>query len=277
MNKILPTAASTALAAVLLSACAGIPAGTVSESCKPAAEFTTVTDGALSIVGPDYPPLFTYEGQELGGVDGEILKGFAAANCLTPDTKVLPAASVIETLKAGQADIAAGGWYPTDGRAKVISQSVPAYGDPAVLVAKNPSGNLEDYEDKKVGTTQGYLWVDDLVKWGGDNVKLYQSPDAVFEDLANGRIDVAVMAVNEAAFRMSKTSDSELSYKNFEETQLVEATQHPSVTNLPHSKDNPELTTALNAYLEKIRQDGSLATILEKHGIDPEQANPETE
>jgi polar amino acid transport system substrate-binding protein len=277
MKKSLSVASVLVAAAALLSGCASSPGSTASADCKPASEFKTLNNGTLSIVGPDYPPLFTYENQTLGGVDGEILKGFADSNCLTADTKVLPAASVIEALKTGQADIAAGGWYPTEERAKVITQSVPAYGDPSVLVAKDPSGKIEDYAGKKVGTTQGYLWVDDLVKWGGDNIKLYQSPDAVYQDLANGRIDVAVMAVNEAAYRLSKDKSSGLSYVTLEKTDLIEATQHPSVTNLPHAKDNPELTKAINTYLDKIRQDGSLATILEKYGIDPKQAKPAKE
>ncbi|MFJ4029929.1 substrate-binding periplasmic protein [Paenarthrobacter sp. NPDC089989] len=277
--KIRMTAACAAIAAAatLLSGCSSSSANTAQTSCQPDATFKTITPGTLSIVGPDYPPLFTFENQTLGGVDGKILQGFAEASCLTPDTKVLPAASVIEGLKNGQADIAAGGWYPTEERAKVVSQSVPAYGDPSVLVGKNPSGKLEDYAGKKVGTTQGYLWVDDLVNWGGDNVKLYQSPDAVYQDLANGRIDVAVMAVNEAAFRLGKGSQSGLSYVSFEKTDLVEATKHPAVTNFPHAKDNPDLTKAINAYLAKIRENGTLAKILEEYGIDPKQANPATE
>ncbi|MET4538670.1 polar amino acid transport system substrate-binding protein [Arthrobacter bambusae] len=277
MKKSLSVASVLVAAAAFLSGCASGPGTAVSADCKPASEFKTLNNGTLSIVGPDYPPLFTYENQTLGGVDGEILKGFADSNCLSADTKVLPSASVIEALKTGQADIAAGGWYPTGERAQVVAQSVPAYGDPSVLVAKSPSGKIEDYEGKKVGTTQGYLWVDDLVKWGGDTIKLYQSPDAVYQDLANGRIDVAVMAVNEAAFRLSKDTSSGLSYVTLEKTDLIEATQHPSVTNLPHSKNNPELTTAINTYLDKIRQDGTLAKILDKYGIDPKQAEPAKE
>jgi polar amino acid transport system substrate-binding protein len=272
MKKTLSVASIMVAATVSLSACGSSAGSTVAADCEPASEFPTINEGSLTVVGPDYPPLFTYENQTLGGVDGEILQGFAGANCLTAETSVLPSASVIEALKSGQADIAAGGWYPTEERAQVVAQSVPAYGDPSVLVGKDPSGNIEDYEGKRVGTTQGYLWVDDLVKWGGENVKLYQSPDAVYQDLSNGRLDVAVMAVNEAAHRLEENSD--LSYVTLEETELIEATQHPSVTNLPHTKDNPELTEAINTYLDGIRQDGTLAEILEKYGIDPKQAEP---
>jgi polar amino acid transport system substrate-binding protein len=238
---------------------------------------TTLHDGKLSIVGPDYPPLFTYQDSEMGGVEGKILKAFAAANCLEPEVKILPAASVIEAVRGQQADIAAGGWYPTEERANVVTQSEPAFGDPAVLVGKDPSGRIEDYEGKAIGTTQGYLWVDDLVNWAGDDAKLYQSPDAVYQDLLNGRIDVAMMAINEAAYRMAQSPDSGLTYVAMEESPLIEATQHPAVTNLPHTKDNPELTKAINSYLDKIRADGSLGRYLEEVGIDPAQATPDDE
>ncbi|NKX56669.1 substrate-binding periplasmic protein [Arthrobacter mobilis] len=271
------TIALVLLGAAALSGCAADAQTTVASDCVPASKFNTLHEGKLSVVGPDYPPLFTYQNSKIDGVDGKILESFAKANCLELDVKVLPAAGVIEAVKGRQADVAAGGWYPTEERAKIVNQSEPAYGDPAVLVGKNPSGQIEDYEGKTIGTTQGYLWVDDLVKWAGDKAKLYQSPDAVYQDLLNGRIDVAMMAVNEAAGRLDQSPDSGLSYVEMAETPLIEATQHPSVTNLPHTKGNTELTEAINSHLEKIRNDGSLAKILGDFGIDESQAKPESE
>lgn len=271
------TAALVLLGAAALSGCASEAKTTVASDCVPASKFSTLHEGRLSVVGPDYPPLFTYQNSTIGGVDGKILESFARVNCLELDVKVLPAAGVIEAVKGRQADVAAGGWYPTEERAQIVNQSEPAYGDPAVLVGKDPSGQIEDYEGKTVGTTQGYLWVDDLVKWAGDKAKLYQSPDAVYQDLLNGRIDVAMMAVNEAASRLSQSPDSGLSYVEMAESTLIEATQHPSVTNLPHTQGNTELTEAINRHLDDIRNDGSLAKILGDFGIDESQARPESE
>lgn len=267
-----------ALAAVALTAtaCSSVSdAASPPSDCTPTKEFSTKESGTLSIVGPDYPPLFQYDGTAMSGVDGDVLQGFAEENCLGVAVTVLPAAGVIEAVKGGQADVAAGGWYPTEERAQVVNQSEPAYGDPTVLVAKDASSSLDDYEGKLIGTTQGYLWVEDLQKWGGDNVKLYQSPDAVFQDLTSGRIDVALMAVNEAAYRLKQSPDSGLDYKVIEPTPAIEATMNPSVTNFPATKGNDELTAAINDYLTKIRENGELADILEKHGIDPAAAKPD--
>lgn len=255
-----------------LTACGtGTPTAN-SAACTPESQFKTLNDKTLTISGPDYPPLFTAQGGSPDGVDGKILESFAAANCLSTEVKTLPAAGVIESVKAGQSDIAAGGWYPTEERAKVVNLSDPAYGDQVVIVGKNPSGKIEDYAGKKIGTTQGYLWVDDLTKWAGDNAKLYQSPDAVYQDLVSGRIDVALMAVNEAAYRL-KPSDN-LKYVKAEPTAIIKATQHPAVAVFPSTKDNVELTAALNKHIAKLRESGKLGEILKQFNIDPVYANP---
>jgi polar amino acid transport system substrate-binding protein len=262
---------------VILAGCAGGSAGsTGSSSCTADHGFDTVNSGSLTIVGPDYPPLFTYTDNTMGGVDGEILTGFAKANCLSTTVNVLPAASVIQSVSGGQADVAAGGWYRTDERAKVVGQTEPAYSDPAVLVGIKPTDNIGDYKGKVIGTTQGYLWSDDMVKWGGDKVKLYQSPDAVFQDLLNERIDVALMAVNEAAYRLKQNPGTKLSYTTIVPFSPVPATLYPSVTNFPYYKANTKLGDALDAYLTKIRGSGELARVLEKYGIDKSAATPPT-
>jgi polar amino acid transport system substrate-binding protein len=272
--------ATAASATLILAGCAGGGTsndGDANADCTPQSEFSTVSDGTLTIAGPDYPPLFEYTDNEMAGVDGDVLAGFAEANCLTTTVSLLPAAGVIEAVSGGQSDVAAGGWYRTDERAEVVGQTVPAYSDPAVLVGNDPTDDLGDYEGKTVGTTQGYLWSDDLVKWGGDNVKLYQSPDAVFQDLLNGRIDVALMAVNEAAYRLEQNPDSGLTYTTIVPFEPVPATLYPSVTNYPFTKSNDAIGEALDTYLEQIRADGTLADILDSYGIDKSAAEPETE
>lgn len=257
-----------------LVGCSAGANGGAADDCTSPWEFSTVQEGTLTIFGPDYPPLFMASGSTMEGVDGEILTGFAEAACLDTAVTVVPAASVIEGVRGGQADVAAGGWYPTDERGEVVGQTEPAYADPAVVVGVDPSGDLGDYEGRTIGTTQGYLWVDDLVAWGGDSIRLYDSPDAVFQDLLNGRIDAALMAVNEAGFRLAENPGTELTYEVTVPVDFVEATRNPAVTNFPHTKENTALGEALAEYLQQIRESGELAQILESYGIDPSAAEP---
>lgn len=268
--------ATTAIAlSALLGACSSTSSNQVGADCKPESTFDTISKGTLSIVGPDYPPLFTNEQNKMGGVDGDVLAGFAKANCLNTKVQILPAAGVIEAVKGGQADVAAGGWFPTAERARVVNLSEPIYEDPNMLVGKNPSTNIDDYRGKRVGTTQGYLWTSELQKWAGDNAKLYASPDAVFQDLLAGRIDVAMMASNEAAYRLSKApADAGLTAVRLTNTDEIPSTKLPAVTNLPSTKGNDALTAAINAYVEKIRADGTLGKILQNYNIPVEYAKP---
>lgn len=262
------------LSAAALTGCSTDGTTTANSDCTPEWEFDTISSGTLTVFGPDYPPLFTYDGSTMEGVDGEILTGFAEAACLTTTPTVVPAASVIEGVRGGQADVAAGGWYPTEERAEVVGQTDPVYGDPVVIVGIDPSDDLSDYEGKAVGTTQGYLWTDDIVAWAGDNAKLYQSPDAVFQDLLNGRLDAALMAVNEASYRLEQNPGTELSYVLAAPVDFITATTNPAVTDFPYTKENTALGDALNEYVSGLRESGELADLLEKYGIDPSAAEP---
>lgn len=244
------------------------------KNCKPAYDASTLDKGVLKVVGPDYPPLFTYQNGKVGGVDGAFLKWFADKACLGLDVQILPASGVIESVRGHRADVAAGGWYVTADRAKVVGQTNPFYMDPPVLVAKNPSASLNDYAKSTIATTQGYLWVSDLQKFAGSRAKLYQSPDAVFADVRNGRVDVGLMAVAEASFRITSNPTSGLSYKIVQPNPAIRATEQPPVTNIPYVRDNQKMGAALDQAMADFRNSGQLAAALKAAGIDPSAANP---
>lgn len=270
--------ALVALAVGVLAACGGdsdepaeAEAGTT--ECQPEVQLPTLEEGKLKVVAAQYPPLITYENGELGGVDGELLKLIAERACLEIEVDLQSFAGVIESVSAGRSDVAAGGWYITPDREDVVDQSAPVYSDPPVIVAKDEISDLEAVEGK-IGTTQGYLWVDDLTKWAGDRAKLYQSPDAVFADVRNGRIAAGLMAVAEASFRIEQNPDAGLTATLMEPLEAIDASVRPSVTNFPHRKDVEGVTEALNAEIQRLRSSGELARILEEHGIDAKAAEP---
>lgn len=274
---------SSVLAAVVLAVAAGCgsddeessaAAGGSASDCTPKVEVPTMEPGVLKVVGPTYPPLFTYENGEIGGVDGKQLELIAKDACLDLDVKIQPAAGVIESVQSGRADVAAGGWYISPDRAKVVGQTEPNYSDPPMLVSKSGSARIEDFKGKRIGTTQGYLWEADFKKFAGGDGKLYQSPDAVFSDLVAGRLDAALMAVNEAGYRLKQKPATGLKGAIMEPSDAIAASKRPSVTNFPHTKDKPELTNALNQLISEMRESGQTAKILEEQGLDPAAANP---
>jgi polar amino acid transport system substrate-binding protein len=244
-----------------------------SEECAPKLDLPTMKEGVLTVAAPQYPPLFTFEDGKAGGVDGEILNILAKQACVDLNVRIDPAAGVIESVQAGRADLAAGGWYITPDRAEVVSMTEPMYSDAPVLVSKEGVSDISDLKDKSVGTTQGYLWVDDLKKYLGDGAKLYQSPDAVFQDVANGRVDAGLMAVAEATFRIEQNPGAGLKSALMEPEPAIDASVRPSVTNFPHTKGNTELTKVLNTLIADLRESGRLAEILGRNGIDERAAD----
>ena len=194
--------------------------------------------------------------------------------CRPTSVTIQPAAGVIESVQSGRADVAAGGWYISPERAKVVGQTAPNYSDPPMLVSKSGSARIEDFKGKRIGTTQGYLWEAHFKKFAGDDGKLYQSPDAVFADLVAGRLDAALMAVNEAGYRLKQKPGTGLEGAIMEPSDAIAASKRPSVTNFPHTKDKAALTEALNKEIESMRSSGLTAKILEKYGLDPAAATP---
>jgi polar amino acid transport system substrate-binding protein len=43
--------------------------------------------------------------------------------------------------------------------------------------------------------------------------------------------------------------------------------------NWPTSKDNPELTAAINAQITAMHKDGTIEKVLKKYGLDPKAAD----
>ncbi|MCW2993522.1 MAG: putative amino acid transporter, periplasmic amino acid-binding protein, partial [Conexibacter sp.] len=247
-----------------------------SSSCTPKVDLPTIKKGVLTVVGPVYPPLFTYSNGQPGGVEGEQLKQIAKDACLKLKVTIQPAAGVISSVQAKRADVAAGGWYASAARAKIVGQTEPNYTDPPMLVSKEGYDSIEQVKGKTIGTTQGYIWEADLKKFAGSKAKFFQSPDAVFSDLQAGRIDVALMALNEGGYRIKKNPDSGLKGGILKSTPIIGASQSIEATNYPHIKDKPAVTAALNKEIESMRASGLTAKLLEQAGLDPSAANPKT-
>ncbi|GAB2728806.1 substrate-binding periplasmic protein [Streptomyces bullii] len=180
-------AAVTILAVASLSGCSGgsSPAA-VSADCKPKHRFKTLKKGTLTVVSFDFPPFSKIQGNNLTGIDGEIVQATAKMECLTLSVQPAGAAAVIPTAQAGRAALAAGDWYRTAERAKVVDLSDPLYLDEMALVSEQGVNSIPDLKSKglTVGTTEGFPWVSDLKDHLGGKLKTYASPVNRYQDLA---------------------------------------------------------------------------------------------
>src|ERR1700759_5197854 len=80
------------------------------DDCKPAHKFTTVAPGKLTVAIYEYPPFTTAspDSTTIGGVDSDIVKKFAAANCLAVTPVVVDPAATVQYVVSGKADVATG-------------------------------------------------------------------------------------------------------------------------------------------------------------------------
>ncbi|MDJ0336697.1 ABC transporter substrate-binding protein [Cryobacterium sp. PH31-O1] len=264
---------------LVLSSCAN--AGTAPDTnaaapsnCVPKHDVTTVEAGYLTVAAYEYPPFAYPEGDGVGGAEGAILTQIAAMECLT--TKALPGAgaSMIPSITSGRADTTAGSWYRTAERAKVVLLSAPVLADRLIIVSKKGVGTVPDLKGHKVGSILGFLWNDDLQKYLGDSVKLFETAQAMYADLAAGRIDVVIDTYPSAQATLKKTPIDGLKFEVPPADPAILSTVKPGQINFPVNLDNPDLIAAFNEDIAELRKSGELEKILVSFGFQPEAADP---
>ncbi len=265
------TSAATLLAASTLAACGlgTAPAPSAPKNCTPAHDFKTIKEGVLTVVSFDLLPYTKVEGKNLTGVDGDIVNAIAKKECLALETVNAAAAAAIPMVQSGRADLTAADWYRTKARAKVVALSDPIYADQMALISKDGVGDIDSLKKLTVGTVDGYLWVDDLRKFLGSNLKLYANTPNVYADLKAGRIDVVVDgfgpgSYNGKGFKVAVAQPND----------AVGASQNPGQSTFPMPMGNTALIKAVNEDIAELRSSGELANILKKHDLDPSAADP---
>lgn len=278
MKRYLSILAAIAAAGMALTACGGTDTnnsaagGDIPADCKPKHDVETITPGVLSVAAYVYPPFSDVKGNQLGGAEGEIITRVAAMECLK--IKVVPgaAAAMIPSITAGRADTTIGSWYRTEERAKIVRLSAPVIVDQLTLISKSGVDSVPALKGQKVGSILGFLWNDDLKKLLGGDVKLYDTAQAMYADLAAGRIEVVVDTYPSAQSVLKTTPIDGLKFEVPPADPAVRSTQTPGQTNFPVSKTNAALGEAFDANIEELRESGDLEKIVVSFGFKPEAA-----
>lgn len=263
-----------ATALLALTACASNssaetePAGNTAD-CVPAAEFDTVVDGKLTIAGVQQLPGLDVDpvSGDVSGLDGVLLVGFAEENCLEPDFQPLPGASAVAALTENKADIGGGGWYRTPERGEVMGQTDPIWYDQLAVFASTPVSNVDDLQGLKVGIVGGAVFEAPLIEAiGTENVVLYQSIDSVIEDVVAGRIDAGMGAGATTTIQINDR-DLDLVVSIIEPDTSYPVLTAPGEPNYPYTKSNTALGEALNDYVQRAREDGTVEEVLAQYGV----------
>ena len=265
MFRALTAAALAGGVALAATGCGGRNAeSTVAADCEPAHTFPTVSEGALTVGVTEIPPFsYTKDGTP-AGVDVDIVKEFAQANCLELKYQPLAYTAAVPSVQNKRIDLTIGDWYRTKARSEIVNLSAPMYLDELGVISKEGITTVEQLRGKKVGTIDGYLWVEDLRELLGGDLKVYPSSVELKQDIEAGRIDVGVDAYGTA---LHNFKDSEYQVTTVEPDPAVAATVQPAQTALPYTKDNTEMGTALDEAINGLHSSGRMVEILEQHGL----------
>lgn len=257
---------------LVLTSCAND--GAAPSDCTPKHNVTTVETGYLTVAAYQYPPFAYPEGAGVGGAEGAILTEIAAMECLK--VKAIPGAgaAMIPSITSNRADTTAGSWYRTAERAKVVLLSDPVFADRLIIVSQKGVATVPDLKGQKVGSILGFLWNDDLQTYLGDSVKLYETAQAMYADLAAGRIDVVIDTYPSAKSTLEKTPIDGLKFEVPPADPAILSTVKPGQINFPVNLDNPGLVAAFNDDVAELRKSGKLEEILVSFGFKPDAAEP---
>ena len=255
---------------LLLTMACMLPAtGAFAQDCTPAHEFETITPGVLTHAVVTYMP---YSGiDDTGkaiGVEGDLLHEIAKRECLTVKSIPVDSAASMNYVISGRADVTTGGYYRTAEREKVVSLSAPLYLDQMGIVSKDGTSSIAALEGQTVGVIQGDLWVADLKKVYGANLKPYPALSQMIQDLDAGRLSALITGYSVAATAQSQGQLSDLKIEVAEPDERVGASVNAGQGSFPLSKRNPELLAAFNANIAAMHEDGTVKAALENYGLD---------
>lgn len=247
----------------------GMASVAFAQDCKPKHEFKTITPGTLTIAVTTYAPhSFIDESGKMSGIDGDIAAEFAKRECLSVKPVAVDPAAAIQYVLSGQADITTGDWYRTAERAKVMNLSYPLYKDQMGLYSKGGMKTVEELVGKQVGTVQGYLWVADSKKLLGANLRLYPNSVNMHQDLQSGRIDVGIDGYSTGAYAAKNGSLKDIKVEIAAPDSRIRATKEAAQASLPYAKSASDFGAALDANIEEMHKDGTIAKILKSYGLD---------
>jgi len=272
-------AAAAALVAVLLglTACGGSgKKSTVAKDCTPKYHVRTHSAGTLTVAAIQYPPYskVTPGSNDVQGIDGAIVKQFARDACLNMKVTTTTFAAAVSSVTTGRADIALGDIYRTTARAQEVGLSDPVYLDQLGIVSKQGFGSMQSLLGHKVATVQGYYFENDVKRLYGGNLHLFPSNVNMYQDLVAGRSQAGLDSYPAAVDYLRSRGITNLKVEIPPADPRVPATgAQAAQSGFLYGKGATQLATGLNQFLAAIRQDGTLADLLQAAGLPRSAAN----
>ena len=257
MKKIIAMALAVLMIATMLVACGGKEAEN---------KLKTVEAGKLIMAtNAAFPPYEYIEGNEIVGIDAEIAGAIAEKLGLELQIDDMEFDSIVESVKGGKADIGLAGMTVTPERQEVINFTASyATGVQVVIVTEDSAITTVDdlfaegamHAIGVQRNTTGDLYTTwDLEDAGMATIDRYSKGADAVQALLTGKVDCVVID-NEPAKAFVEANEG---LKILDTEYVLE--EYAAAMN----KDNTELYEAVNAALEALIADGTVASIIEKY------------
>ena len=272
--KKLATGAMAGVAALALvcglTACSGGETSTTTDEggSEEAAAYTLVSEGKLTIAtSPDFPPFENLEGDEYVGFDIEVGKAIAEKLGLEAEFTTLQFDAIIPAIQSGgQADIAISGLTVDPERAEQVDFSDSYYtDDQAIAVMKGGDITADNAEESL--NQEGVVIAVQSGTTGETFVK-ENFPNAEVQPYGNSTDAFAAMQAGQADAVCTNISVvSQMLADAYQDAEVVYTAATGEEYAVAISKDNPELTEAVNKAIAELQEDGTIDQLKEQFGL----------
>lgn len=264
MSRRLIAVTALVVAAAALSACSSTPSGSGSSDGGAAGDdYGLVSDGVLTVAteGTYRPFSFHDDGGagDLTGFDVEIIQAVADKLDLKVEFQETQWDAIFAGLDAGRFDVIANQVSINEEREEKYLFSTPYTVSPGVIVVAEDDDSISSFDDLAGKTTAQSLtsnWYE-LATESGAKVEGVEGWAQAVELLRQGRVDATV--------------NDKLTFLDYENTnspsglKIAAETEEAGTQAFVFTKDKTALVEAVDAALEELRADGTLAEISDKY------------
>lgn len=253
-------------AALALAGCSSNSSSSESSSASSDGNYTLVKEGTLTVgTSPDYPPFENLEDGNYVGFDMDLGRDIADKLGLEFEPTTIQFDGIIPAVAAGgQCDVGISGFSVDPERAKQVDFTDSYYVDDQAIVAMKDGDITKKNVDKKLNSKSMTIAVqsgstgEDYAKENFSKAKVvsYGNATDCFAAMQAGKAD-AVAINNAVAAKMVKSS--------YKDAQIVKADATGEEYAIVVSKDNPQLTEAINNAIKELKDDGTIDELTEKY------------
>ena len=207
----------------------------------------------------EFPPFEYLEGEEMVGADIDMANAIAEKLGMKLEISNIDFDAALTGAATGKYDIAVSGITANDERRQNMNFSVDYYtaSQAIIVMADSEIKAAADLEGKTVSCQEGTTGEQFLLD-GGYAIQSYKTPAEAITALVSGKVDAVV--IDDAVARA-------LSSKQDGATVVLDEPLTREAYAIALKKGNDELTAKIDAALNELKADGTIAAIFEKYGL----------